>query len=148
MKVVFDGNMSKEIPVHSSLPQGTVLGPLLSLCHINDFPSSVKSQVRRFTDDCLLYRKIHICNDYIVLQNDLIQLGKCAKRMNFNTSKYHIHTHISSIIRNANSTLGFLKCNISRCPPNTKRTSCIALVRTVLENEALVWDPYHWGGGT
>ena len=41
MKVVLDGKMWREIPVDSSLPQGTVLGPLLFLFHINDLPTSV-----------------------------------------------------------------------------------------------------------
>lgn len=40
----------------SVVPQGTILGPLLCSCHINDFPQHVKSQVRLFADDCLLYR--------------------------------------------------------------------------------------------
>ena len=59
MKVVFHGIISREIPVDSGVPQGTVLGPMLFLCHINDLPTSVKSQVRLFADDCILYRKIH-----------------------------------------------------------------------------------------
>ena len=41
-----------------SSPQGTILDPLLFLCHINDLTSSVISQVRLFADDCLLYRPI------------------------------------------------------------------------------------------
>ena len=84
--------MSREIPVDSGLPQGTVLGPLLFLSHINDLPTSVKSQVRLFADDCLLYRKIQTFNDHMLLQNDLTQLGKWANTwgMNFNTNKCHI----------------------------------------------------------
>jgi hypothetical protein len=48
-----------------------VLGPLLFLCQINDLPECVKSQVRLFADDCLLYRQIKNREDHILLQNDL-----------------------------------------------------------------------------
>ena len=57
------------------------------------------------------------------------------------------HSHISTITKKANSTLGFLRRNIRRCPINSKRTAYIALVRAVLEYGAIVWDPYHRGGG-
>ena len=42
----------------SGVPQGTVLGPLLLLLHINDLPSVVSPKIRLFTDDCLIYRNI------------------------------------------------------------------------------------------
>ena len=92
IKVVLDGKMSREIPVDSGVPQSTALGPLLFLCHINDLPTSVISQVRLFADDCLLYRKIQTFNYHVLLQNDLTQLGKWANtwRVNFNTKKCHI----------------------------------------------------------
>ena len=92
MKVVLDGKMSREIPVDSGVPQGTVLSPLLFLRHINDLPTSVKSQVRLFAENCLLYRKIQTFNYHILFHNDLTQLGKWANAwgMNFNTNKCHI----------------------------------------------------------
>ena len=92
MKVVLGSKMSREIPVDSGVTQGTVLGPLHFLCHVNDLPTSVKSQVRLFADDCLLYRKIQTFNDHILLQKDLTQHGKWANTwgMNFNTNKCHI----------------------------------------------------------
>jgi hypothetical protein len=58
MKVVIDGDESEEATVDFGVPQGTVFGPLLFLCHINDLPDSVRSPVRRFADDCLLCRNI------------------------------------------------------------------------------------------
>ena len=56
--VVVDGKQSSLIDVVSGVPQGTVLGPLLFLFHINDLPSVVSSKVRLFADDCLIYRNI------------------------------------------------------------------------------------------
>ena len=52
MKVVVEGEQSKSVTVESWVPQGTVLGPLMFLCHINDLPDVVRSQVRLFADDC------------------------------------------------------------------------------------------------
>jgi hypothetical protein len=54
MRVVVEGHNSSDVHVASGVPQGTVLGPLMFLCHINDLPESVSSQVRLFADDCLL----------------------------------------------------------------------------------------------
>ena len=54
MRVVIDGESLEEADV----PQGTVLGPILFLIHINALPKAVSSGVRFFADDCLLYRRI------------------------------------------------------------------------------------------
>ena len=59
MKVVVDGESSSKVSVDSGVPQGTVLGPLLFLWHINDLPLAVNSKVRLFADDCLLYKLDH-----------------------------------------------------------------------------------------
>ena len=78
MRVVLEGEKSREVTVDSGVPQGTVLGPLLFLCYINDLPAAVKSQVRLFADDCLLYRQIRTFTDHIALQEDLKKLEKWA----------------------------------------------------------------------
>jgi hypothetical protein len=58
MHVALEGEFSNEATVESGVPQGTVLGPILFLCHINDLPNAVSSKVRLFSDDGLLYREI------------------------------------------------------------------------------------------
>ena len=57
MKVIVNGETSSEAAVLSGVPQGTVLGPILFLVHINDLPDCVSSSVRLFADNCLLYRQ-------------------------------------------------------------------------------------------
>ena len=41
--MVVDGEPFDPVTVDSSVPQGTVLGPLPVLCHINDLPDCAKS---------------------------------------------------------------------------------------------------------
>ena len=93
MSVVVEGESSHEVDVESGVPQGTVLGPLLFLCHINDMPECVKSKIRLFADDCLLYRTIKNFGDHIKLQQDLNNLIIWAEKwgMKFNVKKcYHL----------------------------------------------------------
>ena len=48
-----------------------MLGPLMFLCHINDPPDTVKSQVRLFADDCLLYTQIKSISDNLDIDIDI-----------------------------------------------------------------------------
>ena len=92
MRVTLDGESFQQVIVDSGVPQGTVLGPILFLFHINDLPDAVKSSVRFFADDCLLYREINSQNDHNKLQKDLENLEKWADNwgMKFNATKYYI----------------------------------------------------------
>ena len=91
-RVVVDGEMSSFGDVLSGVPQGTVLGPLLFLLHINDLPAHVKSKIRLFADDCLLYRAIKNLRDLEIMQEDLASLELWAEswRMKFNASKCYV----------------------------------------------------------
>ncbi len=73
--VLCDGVKAEYSPVTLGVPQGTVLGALLFLLHVNDLPSVVDAgtSVRRFADDTLIYRIINNIEDQIALQQDLIQ---------------------------------------------------------------------------
>ena len=57
-KVVLDGQASDPVPVLSGVPQGSVLDPVLFLIFINDLLENIRSSVRLFADDCVLYRNI------------------------------------------------------------------------------------------
>ena len=96
MRVLCEGAQSPDAKVDSGVPQGTVLGPLLFLCHINDLPECVKSKVRLFADDCLLYWQIRNESDRQALQEDLVALEKWAEKwdMRFNAKKCYI-MHVS-----------------------------------------------------
>ena len=76
----------------SGVPQGTVLGPLLFLLHINDLPSVVSSKVRLCADDCLIYRNINNKKDQIAVQKDLNLFENWGNTwgMRFNTAKCNI----------------------------------------------------------
>ena len=90
--VVVDGKQSSLIDVASGVPQGTVLGSLLFLLHINDLPSVFSSKVRLFADDCLIYRNIKNKEDQSVLQKDLNLLENWVNTwgMRFNAAKCNI----------------------------------------------------------
>ena len=69
-----------------------MLGPLLFLLHINDYPSVITSQIRLFADDCLIYRTIRSSACCEALQRDLDSLERWSSAwgMKFNTKKFQI----------------------------------------------------------
>jgi hypothetical protein len=108
-RVIVDGESSSTASVDSGVPQGSVLGPLLFLIHINDLPSNVSSKVRLFADDCLLYREINSINDQFELQKDLSSLETWGITwgMRFNAKK----CNIMRISRQRNPLQYFYKLN-------------------------------------
>ena len=58
------------------VPQESVLGPVLFLIFINDLLENIRSSVRLFADDCVLYRNIESPMDCQILQDDLNSLAQ------------------------------------------------------------------------
>ena len=83
--IVLDGESSKEVPVTSVVPQGSVLGPLLFLLYINDLPDNIQSQVWLFADDIAVYLTVSSANYSRILQSDLDSL-QCCKPGTWNLS--------------------------------------------------------------
>ena len=90
--VVYKGTSSATAEVTSGVPQGTVLGPLLFLLYTNDLPDGLKSQVRLFADDALVYATICCNENTAVLQDDLYRLEIWQQKwqMEFNPTKCKI----------------------------------------------------------
>ena len=82
----FDSNSTN---VTFGVPQGSVLGPTLFLLYINDIADSIKSDVRLFADDSMIYRDINSESDHHTLQSDLNTISKWCMdwSMELNTIK-------------------------------------------------------------
>ena len=88
-RVVIGDNNSKWVEVTSSVPQGSVLGPLLFTIFINDLPDHVRNKCKLYADDCKLVGIIKENEDTISIQQDINELQNWAKTwlMSFNYEK-------------------------------------------------------------
>ena len=71
-RVIMGGHSSEWMEVSSEVPEGSILGLLLFLLYVNDFPPSVSCSSELFADDSVLYRKIASEDDCVEFQDDLL----------------------------------------------------------------------------
>ena len=86
-RVVLNGFSSSSCLIESGVPQGSVLGPLLFLIYINDLEVNIKSKVKFFADDTMLFSIVHDPSSSAdELNQDLITINRWAYqwKMSFN----------------------------------------------------------------
>ena len=113
--VLINGSKSSWSPVTSSIPQGSVLGPMLFLCYIN-MPDVVDSPIHMFADDTKIFRQMTAQSDQVTLQTDLRQLEARTRKwqLRFNEEKckvmhlgqYNLHYDYTITNGGKDTTLG------------------------------------------
>ena len=89
-RVVLNGQSSSWLSIRASVPQGSVLGPLLFLIYINDLPEGLNSEVKLFADDTSLFSIVNCVNISVsTLNTGLLKIQDWAYqwKMSFNPDR-------------------------------------------------------------
>jgi hypothetical protein len=89
IQVKVNNVLSRDIHATSGVPQGSVWGPRLFNIFIQDLIQVIKSRIRLFADDAVIYRIIETNEDMKILQEDLDRAGDWVKtnKMSLNINK-------------------------------------------------------------
>ena len=74
-----------------SVPQRSVLGPVLFVIFINDLPEALDSACKLFADDSKIYRSVKLESGRVKLQKDVNLTNNWSKKwqLPFNGTKSH-----------------------------------------------------------
>ena len=87
--VAINGSLSRWRPVTSTVPQGSVLGPMLFSIFISDIDDGIECSLTMFADDTKLSGAVDTVAGKDAIQSDLNRLERCAQvnLKRFNTAK-------------------------------------------------------------
>ena len=131
--VLVDGVMSDFLAVNCGVPQGSILGPILFLCYINDMSISLGCHLSLYADDSTL---VASGNDAAELGDYLSgQLERCRDWMVDNKLSLHVGKTECTLIgskRKLNEAQGFrVMCNGSE----VKRVDSVRYLGVMLDAE-------------
>ena len=86
-RVIVDGEESEWKDVVSGIPQGSVLGPILFVCFVNDLPSVVTSRVLLFADDTKIFTEVPVNQQTLQQDLDKLQIWSNEWQLRFNATK-------------------------------------------------------------
>ena len=97
--------------IHCGVPQGSSLGPLFFLVHINDLNFALKSQPKLFVDDtCLIVKGLNPEQLQIKINSELQNLDQwcCVNKLSINPSKTNIIINPSKPLEQTKATIPHL----------------------------------------
>ena len=118
-RVLLNGQTSERRNVTTSVPQGSILGPLLFLIYINDLFGYLSSKAKLFADDTSLFSVTHeITTSANKLNNDLKKISDWAFqwKMSFKQAKQAQEVIFSRKLKNvSHAPFVFNNANVWSC---------------------------------
>ncbi|GAU99363.1 hypothetical protein RvY_10379 [Ramazzottius varieornatus] len=126
-RVVIDGHFSAERAVPSGVPQGSILGPTLSIIAVNSLAKKLRCFVMQYADDIVLWRALKNNEDCTALQQDLDRLEEWCKEtgLEINPGKSQ-HLRISNKIKKVEIPSGSYTIN-NKVIPTENEAGCLGV---------------------